>query len=258
MDYQKVTFGNNRGQQLAARLDLPPSERPKAYALFAHCFTCTKNYKAVVNINRALAARGIAVLRFDFTGLGESEGEFEETNFSTNVEDLVSAAEYLRARFAPPKLLIGHSLGGAAVLRAAGQIPSSMAVATIAAPAEVSDIRRALGSTRDVIEKEGVADVAIAGRTFKITKQFLEDIEHTRMEQSIRSLGRPLIVFHSPQDEVVSITNALQIFNRAAYPKSFVSLDGADHLLSRREDSLYAASLLAAWSGKYLGLPIPE
>jgi putative redox protein len=212
----------------------------------------------VVNINRALAGEGIAVLRFDFTGLGESEGEIEETNFSTNVADLVAASRYLEDSFEPPKLLIGHSLGGAAVLRAVEHIPSCVAVATIAAPAEVSHIRNALGSALDTIEREGVAEVNLAGSTFKITKQFVDDLEQTRMEQSIRTLKRALLVLHSPTDEIVGIENALQIFQRADYPKGFVSLDGADHLLSRREDSLYAASILAAWSRKHIGILRPE
>jgi len=258
MQFQKIVFPNSRGERLAARLDLPADEKPVAYAIFAHCFTCTKNLKAVVNINRALAGEGIAVLRFDFTGLGESEGEFEETNFSTNVADLVSASHYLEDSFGPPKLLIGHSLGGAAVLRAAEHIPSCVAVATIAAPAEVSHIRNALGSALDAIEREGVAEVNLAGRTFKITKQFVDDLEQTRMDKSIRNLKRALLVLHSPSDEIVGVENAFQIFEKADYPKSFVSLDGADHLLSRREDSLYAASILATWSRKYLGIPRPE
>ncbi len=258
MQFQKIVFANSRGERLAARLDLPADEKPMAYAIFAHCFTCTKNFKAVVNINRALARESIAVLRFDFTGLGESEGEFEETNFSTNVADLVAAARFLEDSFEAPKLLIGHSLGGAAVLRAAEQIPSCVAVATIAAPAEVSHFRKALGGTLDVIEQEGFAEVNLAGRTFKITKQFVDDLEQTRMEQSIRSLKRPLLVLHSPVDEVVGIENGFQIFQKADYPKAFVSLDGADHLLSRYEDSLYAASILAAWSRKYLDIPRPE
>jgi uncharacterized OsmC-like protein/alpha/beta superfamily hydrolase len=258
MQFQKIVFPNSKGEQLAARLDLPADEKPVAYAIFAHCFTCTKNFKAVVNINRALAREGIAVLRFDFTGLGESEGEFEETNFSTNVADLVSASRYLEDTFEAPKLLIGHSLGGAAVLQAAEHIPSCVAVATIAAPAEVSHIRETLGSAQDVIEREGVAEVKLAGRTFKITKQFVDDLEQTRMEQNIRNLKRALLVLHSPADEIVGIGNAFHIFEKADYPKGFVSLDGADHLLSRREDSLYAASTLAAWSSKYLGIPRPE
>ncbi len=258
MQFQKIVFPNSRGEQLAARLDLPADEKPVAYAIFAHCFTCTKNLKAVVNINRALARESIAVLRFDFTGLGESEGEFEETNFSTNVADLVAAARFLKDSYEAPKLLIGHSLGGAAVLRAAEQIPSCIAVATIAAPAEVSHFRKALGVTPDVIEQEGFAEVKLAGRTFKITKQFVDDLERTRMEQSIRTLKRPLLVLHSPADEVVGIDNGFQIFQKADYPKGFVSLDGADHLLSRQEDSLYAASILSAWSSKYLGIPRPE
>ncbi len=258
MQFQKIVFSNSKGERLAARLDLPADEKPVAYAIFAHCFTCTKNFKAVVNINRALAKEGIAVLRFDFTGLGESEGEFEETNFSTNVADLVSASRYLEDFFEAPKLLIGHSLGGAAVLRAAEHIPSCVAVATIAAPAEVSRFRNALGSTLDVIEREGTAEVNLAGRTFKITRQFVDDLEQTRMEQSIRTLKRALLVLHSPNDEVVGVENAFQIFEKANYPKGLISLDGADHLLSRREDSLYAASILAAWSRKYLNIPRPE
>lgn len=258
MQFQKIVFPNSKGERLAARLDLPADEKPVAYAIFAHCFTCTKNFKAVVNINRALARESIAVLRFDFTGLGESEGEFEETNFSTNVADLVAAARFLEDSYEAPKLLIGHSLGGAAVLRAAEQIPSCVAVATIAAPAEVSHFRKALGGNLDVIEQEGVAEVKLAGRTFKITKQFVDDLEQTRMEQSIRNLKRALLVLHSPTDEVVGIENAFQIFQKADYPKALVSLDGADHLLSRHEDSLYAASILAAWSRKYLDIPRPE
>jgi uncharacterized OsmC-like protein/alpha/beta superfamily hydrolase len=258
MQFQKIVFPNSKGERLAARLDLPADEKPVAYAIFAHCFTCTKNFKAVVNINRALARESIAVLRFDFTGLGESEGEFEETNFSTNIADLVAASRYLEDSYEAPKLLIGHSLGGAAVLRAAEHIPSCVAVATIAAPAEVSHFRNALGGTLDVIEREGAAEVNLAGRMFKITKQFVDDLDRARMEQSIRTLKRALLVLHSPTDEIVSIENAFQIFQKADYPKSFVSLDGADHLLSRHEDSLYAASVLAAWSRKYLTIPRPE
>jgi len=258
MQFLKIDFPNSNGKRLAARLDLPADEKPIAYAIFAHCFTCTKNLKAVVNIDRALAAQGIAVLRFDFTGLGESEGKFEETNFTTNVSDLVSAARYLEGSFEAPKLLIGHSLGGAAVLQAVEQIPSCRAVATIAAPAEVTRIRDALGIARDAIEGKGAVEVKLAGRRFRITRQFLDDLEQTRMEQYLRNLKRPLLILHSPADETVGIENAMRIFEKAAYPKAFVSLDGADHLLSRREDSLYAASILAAWSGKHLGIPRPE
>ncbi len=258
MQFQKIVFPNSKGERLAARLDLPADEKPVAYAIFAHCFTCTKNLKAVVNINRALARESIAVLRFDFTGLGESEGEFEETNFTTNVADLVAAARFLEDSYEAPKLLIGHSLGGAAVLRAAELIPSCVSVATIAAPAEVSHFRKALGATLEEIEQEGFVEVQLGGKTFKITKQFVDDLERTRMEQSIRTLKRPLLVLHSPADEVVGIENALQIFQEADFPKAFVSLDGADHLLSRHEDSLYAASILAAWSRKYLDIPMPE
>ncbi len=258
MQFQKITFRNSKGQQLAARLDLPADEKPIAYAIFAHCFTCTKNLKAVVNINRALANEGIAGLRFDFTGLGESEGDFAETNLSTNVDDIVAAAQYLEAHFEAPKILIGHSFGGAAVIRAAAQIPSCVAVATIAAPAETAGIASSLGSTRDIIERQGEAQVILGGKTFTITRQFVHDLERTQMRESIAKLGRALLILHSPADEVVPIENAYQIFEAAKHPKSFVSLHDADHLLSRLEDSLYVGSVLAAWSQKYLGSLLPK
>ena len=254
MQFQKLVFPNAEGQQLAARLDLPVDEKPRAYAVFAHCFTCTKNFKALVNINRALARAGVAVLRFDFTGLGESDGDFAATNFSTNVADLVAAARYLETHFEAPRLLIGHSLGGAAVLQAAASIPSSVAVATIAAPAEPAQVNRFLGSTRDRIVATGEAEVTLAGRQFKITRQFLEDLDRPRMEQTLAQLNRALLIFHSPLDEIVSIHNAARLFEAARHPKSFVSLDDADHLLSRREDSLYVGMVLAAWARKYLGM----
>jgi uncharacterized OsmC-like protein/alpha/beta superfamily hydrolase len=254
MQFQKIVFTNRKGQQLAARLDLPLDEKPLAYALFAHCFTCTKNLKAIVNINRALARHGIAVLRFDFTGLGESEGDFAATNFSTNVEDLVAAAEYLATHFEAPRLLIGHSLGGAAVLQAAAQIASSVAVATIAAPSDPAHLTRFLGGTEEKITSAGEAQVTLAGRQFKITRQFLDDLQHSRMEQTLASLNRALLIFHSPVDNIVGIDNAARIFQAARHPKSFISLDGADHLLSHREDSLYVGSVLAAWAKKYLGI----
>jgi putative redox protein len=252
LNSEKVIFHNNRGEAISARLDMPPDGKPLAVALFAHCFTCTKNLKAVVLINRALADEGIASLRFDFTGLGESEGEFAETNFSTNVADLVSAARYLEAHFQAPKLLIGHSLGGAAVIRAAEQIPSSVAVCTIAAPAEAAHLTRLFESTKEEVERTGETEIKLAGRPFKITGQFLQDLERTRMRDSIANLQKALLIFHSPADEIVEIENAYQIFEAARHPKSFISLDDADHLLSRREDPGYVGSVLAAWSRKYL------
>lgn len=258
MQFQKVVFKNQEGHELAGRLDLPLDEKPSAYAVFAHCFTCTKNLNAVVNINRALAREGIAVLRFDFTGLGDSQGEFAETNFSSNVADLVAAADFLTHNFEAPKLLIGHSLGGAAVLQAARLIESATAVATIAAPADPSSVTRHLGDTTEEIEKKGEAEITLAGRKFNLKKQFLEDLEQVQMEDSISNLGRPLILFHSPEDEIVDINNAWRIFETARHPKSFISLDQADHLLSAREDSLYVGSVLAAWAHKYMGLPRKE
>ncbi len=255
MQFQKLYFRNPDGKRLAARLDLPIDEKPAAFAIFAHCFTCTKNFNAVVNIDRALVMRGIAVLRFDFTGLGESEGDFSETNFSTNVADLVSAADFLRDTYEAPKLLIGHSLGGAAVIQAAGRIPSAVAVATIAAPADFKNLLRFIEFPSPDVQKEnGAPSINISGRDFKIGRQFLNDIRDTSMDAAIKNLGKPLLIFHSPVDQIVSIDNAAKIFMAARHPKSYISLDKSDHLLSRREDSLYVGSVLAAWASKYLNI----
>jgi uncharacterized OsmC-like protein/alpha/beta superfamily hydrolase len=252
MQFQKLRFQNAEGRWLAARLDLPIDEKPHAYAIFAHCFTCTKNINAIVNISRALTGQGIAVLRFDFTGLGESEGNFAETSFSTNVSDLVLAAEFLTKNFEAPALLIGHSLGGAAVLQAASSIPSVRAVATIGAPAHASDVLKHLGNSLQVLKEGGEAAVDIGGRPFTIKHQFVDDLQRDGLEESIHGLRKPLLIFHSPVDEIVSIDNAAEIFRAARHPKSFISLDHADHLLSKREDSLYAGSVLAAWAKRYL------
>lgn len=256
MQFQKLYFENADGKRLAARLDLPIDRKPLAFAIFAHCFTCTKNFNAVVNIDRALAMQGIAVLRFDFTGLGESEGDFSETNFTTNVSDLVAAAEFLKNSFQAPELLIGHSLGGAAVLQAAGNIPSTRAVCTIASPAEPSNVLRFLGKdSGETLNRSGEAQINISGKDFKIKKQFLDDLQQNSMEVAIRNLRKPLLIFHSPMDRIVSIENAARIFTAARHPKSFISLDRADHLLADRADSLYVGSVLAAWSQKYLQRP---
>jgi putative redox protein len=243
---------------LAARLELPDGP-PRAYALFAHCFTCSKDVFAAARIAGGLAEAGIAVLRFDFTGLGASEGDFANTNFSSNVEDLVRAAGYLRDAHAAPAILIGHSLGGAAVLAAAGKIPEAKAVATIAAPADPGHIAHLLADARPEIEKKGEAEVVLAGRSFRIQKQFLEDIDGHRLADAIKDLKRALLIFHAPRDGTVGIENASAIFAAARHPKSFVSLDGADHLLSRREDARYVAAVLTAWAGRYVpGLAAPE
>ncbi len=257
MKSQKLTFQNNRGATLSARLELPVDDIPVAYALFAHCFTCSKNLHAVGNISRALNADRIAVLRFDFTGLGESGGDFADTNFSSNVDDVIAAAEFLKQEYEAPTILIGHSLGGAAVLQAASRIPSSVAVATIGAPCSPNHVQRLLTDSIDEIQKEGEAEISIAGRPFTIKKQFLDDLDEQKMKETIGKLGKALLVMHAPLDETVGIDNAAEIYWAAKHPKSFISLDKADHLLTREEDSLYAGAIIAAWAKKYISVPEP-
>lgn len=244
-------FEGAHGEPLAGRLDLP-SGPVRACVLFAHCFTCSKDLPAVTRISRALAARGFAVLRFDFTGLGGSEGEFANTNFSSNVQDLVAAAGFLRQRLEAPELLVGHSLGGAAVLVAAHEIPECRAVATIGAPADPRHVRHLLSGKLEEIEARGAADVELAGRTFTLRKQFLDDLERQEHEHLIGRLGRALLVFHAPTDEMVGIENARLIFEAARHPKSFVSLDDADHLLTGPKDAEYVSEVLSAWASRYL------
>lgn len=249
---EKVMFPGADGNQLAARLDLPLG-RPRAYALFAHCFTCTKDIFAASRIADGLAEQGIAVLRFDFTGLGHSDGEFANTNFSSNVEDLVCAADYLREAYAAPKILIGHSLGGAAVLAGAARVPEAVAVATIGAPADPAHVAKNLHASRTEIEEKGEATVELGGRSFRIKKQFLDDIAAQKLEPAIASMRKALLIFHASRDATVGIDNASKIFAAAKHPKSFVSLDDADHLLTRKEDATYVAQVLAAWAERYLG-----
>jgi putative redox protein len=249
---RKITFQNADGEDLAALLESPAKGKALAFALFAHCFTCSKNFKAVANIGKTLCGRGIGVLRFDFTGLGESEGDFADTNFSSNVADLVAAAEFLASEYEAPKILIGHSLGGAAVLQAASRIPSVAAVATIAAPSEPTHLAHLLRSAFEDVDATGEAQVDIGGRTFTVKKQFLDDLEGTRMREHIRNLDRALMIFHSPVDKIVGIENAQDIFRAARHPKSFVSLDHADHLLANESDSRYVGEVIAAWARKYV------
>jgi putative redox protein len=248
---QKITFPNSDGRQLAARLDLP-AQTPRAFALFAHCFTCSKDIFAASRISQGLVERGFAVLRFDFTGLGASEGEFANTNFSSNIDDLVAAADFMRERHEAPRVLIGHSFGGAAVLAAASRVPEAVAVATIGAPADPGHVRHLLADAQAEIEAKGETEVVLGGRSFRIRQQFLEDIEGHRLTEHVARLRKALIVFHAPRDEIVGIENAGQIFQAAKHPKSFVSLDDADHLLSRREDATYVAEVLTAWASRYL------
>jgi uncharacterized OsmC-like protein/alpha/beta superfamily hydrolase len=247
----KVTFTGSDGSQLAGRMDLPPGS-PRAYALWAHCFSCTKDVFAASRVSQGLTDRGIAVLRFDFTGLGSSEGEFANTNFSSNVDDLVKAADFLRDDFEAPQILIGHSLGGAAVLAGASRIPEAEAVCTIAAPADPAHVAHMFTGDRAEIEEKGEAEVLLVGRPFRIKKQFLEDIESQALESGINALRKALLVFHSPIDEVVGIDNAGAIYQAARHPKSFVSLDGADHMLSNRDDADYVADIISAWASRYI------
>jgi uncharacterized OsmC-like protein/alpha-beta hydrolase superfamily lysophospholipase len=251
MPSKPIRFPASQGHELAARLELPATT-PRGYALFAHCFTCSKDSKAAAYISQALAARGIAVLRFDFTGLGTSGGDFADSNFSSNVGDLLAAASYLREQHQAPQLLIGHSLGGAAVLAAARDIAEVRAVATIGTPYEPKHIEQLLRDGKDQIVTEGEATVDIGGRPFTIRKQLLEDLARHDPAKTIGSLRKALLILHSPRDLIVDINNAASIFMAAKHPKSFISLDNADHLLSRAEDAAYAAEVLAAWASRYL------
>lgn len=252
MKSEKVRFKNDTGAELAAVIEWPEDEQPHGFALFAHCFTCTKNIAAAVNISRALSRQRIAVLRFDFTGLGESGGEFAATTFSDNVADIVAASRFLREKHGAPVILIGHSLGGAAALQAAAAIPSVRAVATIGAPYHPDHALYLLAPSRAKIEASGEAQVSLAGRSFTIRKTFLDDLKKHDPAETIRNLDVALLVMHSPRDAVVAIKNAAEIYQTAKHPKSFISLDPADHLLSRKEDSLYAADMIATWARRYL------
>ncbi len=251
MPAQRFDFPNPRGERLAALLDLPDGT-PRAYALFAHCFTCGKDVLAASRIAQGLTRLGIAVLRFDFTGLGASDGEFANTNFSSNIADLVAAADHLRQTHAAPQLLIGHSLGGAAVLAAAGDIPEVRAVATIGAPSDPSHVTHLLRDRLADIQAHGEVEVTLAGRPFRVQRQFLEDVAHQKLGERVAHLRKALLILHAPGDETVGIENASAIFGAAKHPKSFVSLDDADHLLRRPRDAAYAATVIAAWVERYL------
>ena len=252
----RLTFPGSFGTPLDARYDHPVGPI-RATALFAHCFTCSKDLAAASRISRALAHRGLGVLRFDFTGLGHSDGEFENTSFSSNLEDLVRAADHLRATLRAPSLLIGHSLGGTAMLAAAERIPEATGVVTIGAPSSPVHIRRLFTGAIDAIRRDGVAEVELAGRRFQIRREMVEDLETHPLAQRIATLRKALLVMHAPFDTTVGIENASEIFLAAKHPKSFVSLDGADHLLTHRADAEYAAEVIAGWAGRYLP-PVPE
>ncbi|MBP2832985.1 OsmC family protein [Aquimarina sp. U1-2] len=255
MSLSKVTFTSTEGQTLSGRLELPPDQHPHNFALFAHCFTCNKNLGAVRNISRGLTALGFAVLRFDFTGLGESEGDFADTNFSGNVEDLVAAADFLEKEHQAPSLLVGHSLGGAAAIFAAAQIKSVKAVATIGAPSNPKHVTHLLKNNIEEIKANGKAIVNLSGRDFTIKKQFLDDLDTKSLPEVAKNLNKALLVMHSPQDATVAIKNAEEIYVAARHPKSFVTLDGADHLLMQKDDSVYAGKVIAGWSSRYVNIP---
>ncbi|MGD8316223.1 MAG: bifunctional alpha/beta hydrolase/OsmC family protein [Myxococcales bacterium] len=248
---KRFEFAGSEGHALSARIDLPAAE-PTAWAVFAHCFTCSKDSRAARFIGAALAARGIATLRFDFTGLGESEGELGATTFSHNVGDIVAAADALRQSYRAPALLVGHSLGGTAVLAAAARIPEVRGVATIGAPFDPEHVTRLFGESMAEIESSGQATVELGGRQFKIRKEFVDDLRDQCNAERIAALDEALVLFHSPQDQVVDVENARLIFEAAEQPKSFIALDGADHLLGRRSDARYVADVLAAWASRYL------
>lgn len=252
MRSERLTFTNREGHELSGKLDLPLAGDPVAHAIFAHCFTCTKNLKAEGRITSALAERGIATLRFDFTGLGESEGDFAETSFGNDVSDLVSAAHHLAQTRGGPEILIGHSLGGTAVLAAAPQIESVAAVATIAAPSSPSHVHRLLRESIDEVREKGEATVQLQGRPFTITKEFLDALDESRLPESLNGLKRPLLIAHSPIDNIVGIDNASELFFAARHPKSFLSLDGADHLLSDESYASYVGRVIAAWAARYI------
>ena len=253
MRFERLRFAGGTGQELAGRLDLPVDGEPVAYAVFAHCFTCSKNLRAVGNIARAVTSAGIAMLRFDFTGLGESEGDFADTTFSSNVADLVAAAAFLEASHAAPRLLIGHSLGGTTAIRASGDLPSVDAVAVVGAPANPDHVRRHL----HIPAANNGSDehrVLVAGRPHSLRREFLEDVEAASLEESVVGFRQSLLILHSPTDNVVGVENAAELFEAARHPKSFVSLTGADHLLSNEADAVYVGSVIAAWSTRYLGI----
>ena len=251
---QRLFFIGSQGSRLSGRLELP-NAAPVTFALFAHCFTCSKDYLASTLVSRALAARGVAVLSFDFTGLGDSEGDFAKSSFTSNIEDIVCAADYLREHFEAPRLLIGHSLGGAAVLAAAQQVPESGAVATIAAPSDPMHITHYFAARMAQIERSGAAEVEIAGRGYRVQKQFLDDLAGYDLSKIIGHLNRMLWVFHGSEDDVVDIEHAEKIYGFARRPKNLIQLVGADHLLTERKDADYVADVLAAWVARFVAIP---
>ncbi|EDM44668.1 OsmC family protein [unidentified eubacterium SCB49] len=259
MKSSKITFTTSKGVTLSGRLDMPLHQDPHNFAIFAHCFTCTKDFSAVRNVSKALASEGFGVLRFDFTGLGDSDGDFEDTNFSSNVEDLVQAANFLTKEYKAPSLLVGHSLGGAAAIFAASEIPTIQALATIGAPSNPVHVRKQFGAKAEEVESKGKATVSLAGRDFIFKKQFFDDLENQSCGAAASKLdGKALLIFHSPQDATVSIKNAEEIYHAAKHPKSFVTLDGTEHLLIDKKSASYVGKVIAGWAARYINVPEQE
>lgn len=255
MKVLKAKFLSKKGDALSGRITLPDNQVPEHFALIVHCFTCNKNFNGIRNISKAITASGLGVLSFDFTGLGNSDGDFSDTNFSTNVEDIVSAAGYLQKKYTAPCLIIGHSFGGPAAIYAAAKIPSVKAVATVAAPAEVDHVKHLIENEIDLIEDEGKATVRLDGRPFTIKNQFLNDLGKYCLPAVLRELRKAILIIHSPQDTTVTIENAEKLYTEARHPKSFISLDKADHLLKNKKDAYYAGEVIAAWVKRYLSDP---
>lgn len=252
MNKKDIKFKNADGKELSGVLELPLNETPTNFAIFAHCFTCNKNFHAPMNISRTLASHGYGVLRFDFTGLGDSEGDFEDTNFSGNVEDLISAAKYLEENYHAPTIMIGHSLGGAAALFASKQLESIRCMVTINAPSNLTHVKSHFKSNMEEIEEQGYAEVNIGGRNFRIKQQFVKDLNDNEDATALQEIRKALLILHSPQDTIVSINHAEDLYRSAWHPKSFVSLDGADHMLSDKADSQYTGNLIATWAARYI------
>jgi len=258
MNYEKIKFENAEGYELSGRLELPVDRHPHNYAIFAHCFTCSKNFSATRNISRALTTAGYGVLRFDFTGLGDSEGDFGDTNFSGNVEDLMAAIGYLEQHYKAPSLAIGHSLGGAAVIYASAKAKSIKAIATIGTPSDTQHVKHLFGDQIDAIVNDGEAVVQLSGRPFKIKEQFLKDLNEQKITDTLSHLRLPILICHSPQDDTVGISHAEKLYHAAIHPKSFLSLDGADHLLMDKNDSNYVGEVIATWASRYMGNDLRE
>lgn len=252
MKSSKLEITNKKGYKLQAHLELPANQKPNNYVIFAHCFTCNSSFNAVRNVSRSLTNHGFGVVRFDFTGLGQSEGEFAESHFSANVDDLIAVNEYLAENFQAPTLLVGHSLGGAAVLVAASKLKNIKAVATIGAPASVSHVKHLFSHQIDDIESKGNVEVNIGGRPFAIDEEFVKDFDKTNLPEIVKSLRKPLLIMHAPFDKTVGIENAHELYHNAIHPKSFVSLDDADHLLSNSVDSEYVGNIIGTWVQRYI------